>query len=388
MKLDFPATKAPPIPNASGKFFFCTHEAEEGKTKLFGAKSDWKKHEKNFHETGKEYQCPNLSCSQTFSRKRDYFQHCKRHENLNALPARKMMRELSQKTAFGCGFNHCKMVCYSWNERCNHVAGHMQKESKTPSDWCYSNVIRNLLRQQNIQEISKRVLDQFCQQKKIDRSRLSWSPSNTKELRQSLECSIFYPNSEVFVRKAMKLSSLGSLKSPNQAIALSNRFIIPSQDSVQSADTPSIPQIQNFPIADSTDFGGSTQFDPSRLASQLQLLSPHNMGFPISHSSNYEHDPDSFCRTQSGFGYLNMSPMLTEGSFSQFSQTQAESNLDSQFQYQQNDFPVYSNQEQHIHPLPVYSRTAALGFNSVTSSFYPGNHNEEVTDIDDGVYKP
>ena len=141
-------------------------------------------------------------------------------------------------------------------------------------------------------------------------------------------------------------------------------------------------------MADSTDFDGSTQFDPSRLASQLQLLSPHNMGFPISHSSNYEHDPDSFCRTQSGFGYLNMSPMLTEGSFSQFSQTQAESNLDSQFQYQQNDFPVYSNQEQHIHPLPVYSRTAALGFNSVTSSFYPGNHNEEVTDIDDGVYKP
>ncbi|XTI85884.1 hypothetical protein V2W45_1232108 [Cenococcum geophilum] len=299
-----------------------------------------------------------------------------------------MMRGLSQKNAFGCGFNHCKMVCYSWKERCDHVAGHMQKENKTPSDWCYSNVIRNLLRQRNIQEISKRVLEQFCQQKKIDRSRLSWLPSNTKELRQSLECGIFYPNVEVFVQKAMKLSSLGALKSPNQAIALSNRLTTPSQDSVQSADIPNIPQIQDFPVADSTDFGGSTQFDHSPLASQLQLLSPHNMGFPISHSSNYEHNPGSFCRTQSGFGYLNMGPTLIEGSFCQPSQTQTESNLDSQFRYQQNDFPVYSNQEQYMHPLPMYSRTAALGFNSVTSSFYPGNHNEEVTDIDDGVYRP
>ena len=36
----------------------------------------------------------------------------------------------------------------------------------------------------------------------------------------------------------------------------------------------------------------------------------------------------------------------------------------------------------------MYSRTGALEFNSVTSRFYPGNHNEEVTDFDIGVYKP
>lgn len=469
VKLDFPAAQALLIPNASGKLFFCTYAAEKGKTELFGSKSDWKKHEMNFHETGKEYRCSDPSCSQTFSREYDYNQHCKRHGNLNVLPASKMMRKLSQKTAFGCGFNHCKTVSYSWKERCDHVADHMKKEGKTPSDWSYSNVIRNLSRQQkqNIREIWKIMLDQFCQRKKIDRSRLYWLPSNTRELRQNLECGIFYPNVEVFVQKAMDLSSLGTSESPNQATALLNRSIIPSQDSVQSADTPSLPQIQDFLMADSADFDGSTQFDPSQQASQLQLPFenqpqlplPHNMDFSISHSPNYEHDPDRFYRTQSEIGYLNIDPMLTPDSFyqtqsefgypnidpmltedslSQPSQILAESNLDSQIQYQQNNFPEYSNQEQHMHPLehyyeplpqpptnpgrfimnglrklnsnlssrkpqcfqpvvnseetvpslPIYSRMAALGFNSTTSSFHPGNHNGEVTDFDDGVYKP
>ena len=192
MKLDFPAVQALLIPNTFGKVFFCTYAAEKGKTELFGSKSDWKKHEMNFHETGKEYRCSDPSCSQIFSREYDYYQHCKRHGNLDALPASKMMRVLSQKTAFGCGFNYCKIVSYSWKERCDHVAGHM-KEGKTPSDWSYSNVIRNLFRQQkqNIHKISKMMFDQFYQQKKIDRSRLSWLPSNTRELRQNLECGIF-----------------------------------------------------------------------------------------------------------------------------------------------------------------------------------------------------
>ena len=448
MKLDFPAVEALLIPNASRKLYFCTYAAEDGKTEHFGSKSDWKKHEKNFHETGKEYGCPDPSCSQTFSRDYDYYQHCKRHGNLKALPASEMMKELPQKTAFGCGFNHCKMVSYSWDERCNHVADHMKKEGKTPSDWSYSNVIRNLFRQQkqNIREISKIIIDQFRYQKKIDRSWLSWSPNNTRELRQNLECGIFYPNVEVFVQKAVELSSLSASKSPNQAIVLPNRYTIPSQDSVQSADTSSMSQIQDFPMADSTDFDGFTQFDPSQLASQLQLpfenqpqlSSPHNMDFSISYNPNYGHNPDSFYRIHSEFGYPNIDPMLTKDSFSQPSQIPAESNLDSQLQYRQDNLPEYSNQEQHMHPLeryyeplpqphtnpgrfimnglkkmnsnlsskkpqhfqlaanseeivpslPMYSRTAALGFNSVTDSFYPGNHNEEVTDLDDGAYKP
>ena len=106
------------------------------------------------------------------------------------------------------------------------------KEGKTPSDWSYSNVIRNLFRQrkQNIREISKMMFDQ---QKKIGRSQLSWLPSNTRELRQNLECGIFYPNVEVFIQKAIELSSL-SASNPNQAITL------PSQNSVQSADTSSM----------------------------------------------------------------------------------------------------------------------------------------------------
>ena len=62
MKLDFPAVEALLIPNASRKLYFCTYAAEDGKTELFGSKSDWKKHEKNFHETGKEYGCPDPSC--------------------------------------------------------------------------------------------------------------------------------------------------------------------------------------------------------------------------------------------------------------------------------------------------------------------------------------
>ena len=93
-------------------------------------------------------------------------------------------------------------------------------------------------------------------------------------------------------------------------------------------------------MADSTDFDGSTQFDPSRLASQLQLpfenqpqlSSPHNMDFSISHSPNYGHNPDSLYQTQSGFEYPDIDPMLTKDSFSQPSQIPAESNLHSQLQ--------------------------------------------------------
>ena len=136
-------------------------------------------------------------------------------------------------------------------------------------------------------------------------------------------------------------------------------------------------------MADSTDFDGSTQFDPLQQASQLQLPfenqpqlpSPHKMDFSISHSPDYEHDPESFYRTQSEFGYPNIGPMLTpdsfyqtqselgypnvdsmltEDSFSQPSQILAESNLDSQLHYQQSNFPEYLNQEQHVHPLDRY----------------------------------
>ena len=351
MELDFPAAEALIIPNVSRKLYFCTYAAEKGKTQRFRWKSDWKKHEMNFHETGKEYHCPYPSCPQTFSHEHDYYQHCKRHGNVNLLPASVVMGGLPRKTAFGCGFNHCKVVCYSWNERCNHVADHMKKEGKTPLDWSYSNIIRNLFRQQNIREISKMMFNQFYQQKKIGRSQLSWLPSNTRELRRHLEWGIFYPNVEAFIQKAIELSSLSAMN-PNQAITLPNQFTILSQNSVQSADTSSMSQVQNFPMADSTDFDGSTQFDHSRLASQLQLpfenqpqlSSPHNMDFSVPHSL------DSLHRTQSEFRHPNIDPILTKDSFSQPSQIPTELNLDLQLHHQRNNFPEYLNQEQHMHP--------------------------------------
>jgi len=106
------------------------YEAEKWKTEYFGMKFGWKKHEKNFRETGEEYRCPDPSCFQAYSRKNNFSRHCKCYGNLNALPASKTIREL-------------------WNERYNHVADHIKKESKMPWDWRYDNAIRNLLRQRN-----------------------------------------------------------------------------------------------------------------------------------------------------------------------------------------------------------------------------------------------
>jgi hypothetical protein len=58
---------------------------------------------------------------------------------------------------FGCGFDKCKEVSIGWDERCDHVAKHM-KNGATMDQWKYSNVIRNLIRQEALHDTWKELI--------------------------------------------------------------------------------------------------------------------------------------------------------------------------------------------------------------------------------------
>ncbi|OCL11501.1 hypothetical protein AOQ84DRAFT_437652 [Glonium stellatum] len=357
MNHDFPAAEALLKPGGSEKPYFCTYCAETGKTTFFTAKSDWKKHQQNYHESNKEYRCRINDCSQIFNHHHKYKRHwVKQHESLAGFSVEEVVKQLPQKKVFGCGFTRCKQVSYEWDKYCNHVADHMKREGLKPSDWSYSNTFRNLLRQELIRKISKEELEEFCRLSKISRSSLCWSLSNTRELRENLGCSIFYPNPKEFVQNAIRASTL-----PNPAAALPNEFMISGYDSMPSADALGLPQTQDLAIDNSEDLDSYYQSNHSQLSPRLQMafenqhhsLSPYIMGFPIPHSSNYGHGPGGYYHTQREMGPPLIHPMLVENPPSQHFQVQAESDMDSQdsqFQYSQYVPPEYSNQEQLIYP--------------------------------------
>ncbi|KAF2805726.1 uncharacterized protein BDZ99DRAFT_574599 [Mytilinidion resinicola] len=170
---------------------FCTFCAEQNvqKSVTFKTKSDWKKHETNFHETGHEWRCNVHGCFRIFERASDFLKHQQREHRHIPDSTDDAIVKLPDRVAFGCGFKGCKYVSYDWDDRCNHVA-------KCPlffagADWDYSTRIRNLLRQNCIHDEWKRFLISICYAWNIDRTKLRWNPKTSRVLRQKLECNDF-----------------------------------------------------------------------------------------------------------------------------------------------------------------------------------------------------
>ena len=244
--------------------FFCTFCAENGKLEKnrYGTKSDWKKHLTKFHETGEEFLCS--ICAEGFKRYCDLCQHFRESHSDQPTPPATDIRV--QKLAFGCGFLKCKTVLSAWEEWCKHVAEHMERGGIV-SQWCYSTVIRNLLRQEGICDDAKAFLTQACNKWHKDRSELKWRPENsiTKILRQKLECCNFGSNRDAFLEWSFRTGF-------NMQFDLPVGLGIPSFDSISEHDTLNIYEPDDIPTNDLSNSYSTSQFEITPPEYQLASL--------------------------------------------------------------------------------------------------------------------
>lgn len=70
---------------------------------------------------------------------------------------------LLPRIMFGCGFADCEILLKGWDARCNHVGQHMKDGSKV-EEWDYSNVIRNLIRQESTKNTAREITSKIASQ--------------------------------------------------------------------------------------------------------------------------------------------------------------------------------------------------------------------------------
>ncbi|KAL1592253.1 hypothetical protein SLS60_011330 [Paraconiothyrium brasiliense] len=270
-------------------FMFCTYCAEAKTLKTFKAKSDWKKHEMRMHETGEDWPCLVNGCNRIFDRQKDFVKHHQRYHSGRPLPSLTDIGiQLLPRRVFGCGFDKCKEVSIGWDERCDHVAKHM-KNGSTFDQWKYSNVIRNLIRQEALHDTWKEMIACLNERLRESRSQISWCPDNTRILRQKLQCCDLRPSREEVLITALSLRSDISLDPSQQQPPLG--FVVPSRDSVPNVDGLSREQRMHILIGNP-----NATISRSRLAAVNAALlrasnaSPHDANFDCG-SSPFDDGP-------------------------------------------------------------------------------------------------
>lgn len=166
-------------------------------TKDFGGRSDWERHETTFHEPQYSWQCP--LCDRSFNSKRKFSTHHSRDHACGPEAEcdhhTQAQKALPSKKAFGCGFQSCEQVLYSWRERCDHVAKHFE-DGGVEQNWQYSVMIRNLLRQDHLKGPWKQLLD-MGQGHREKGPQLVWREEYTQDLRERLEWGGFDDTTEL-----------------------------------------------------------------------------------------------------------------------------------------------------------------------------------------------
>lgn len=271
-------------------YMFCTYCAEQKSLKTFKAKSDWKKHEMRMHETGEDWPCIVIGCNRIFDRQKDFVKHHQRYHSGRPLPSLNDIGiTLLPRRVFGCGFDKCKEVSIGWDERCDHVAKHM-KNGASFDQWKYSNVIRNLIRQEALHDTWKDLVACLDERLRESRSHISWCPDNTRILRQKLQCCDLRPSREEVLITALSLRADVSLESVHQQLPLG--FVTPSRDSVPHGDRLSREQRMQILIGNS-----NPQLSRSRLASiNAALIRVTNSA---EHSANYDCGSSPFIEPES-----------------------------------------------------------------------------------------
>ncbi|KAI4945654.1 hypothetical protein J4E91_007997 [Alternaria rosae] len=261
-------------------FMFCTYCAEQKSQKTFKAKSDWKKHEMRMHETGEDWPCVVNGCNRIFDRQKDFIKHHQRYHAGRPLPSLTDIGiTLLPRRVFGCGFDKCKEVSIGWDERCDHVAKHM-KNGATMDQWKYSNVIRNLIRQEALHDTWKELIGCLDERLRESRSQISWCPDNSRILRQKLQCCDLRPSREEVLITALSLRADIPLDPVHQQ--LPTGFVTPSRDSVPHVEKLSREQRMHILIGNS-----NPHHSRARLASINAAL--------LRISSSLAHVPDYDC---------------------------------------------------------------------------------------------
>jgi len=269
---------------------FCTYCAELKSQKTFKAKSDWKKHEMRMHETGEDWQCVVLGCNRIFDRQKDFIKHHQRYHSGRPLPSLTDIGiTLLPRRVFGCGFDKCKEVSIGWDERCDHVAKHM-KNGATYDQWKYSNVIRNLIRQEALHDTWKELIGCLDERLRESRSQISWCPDNTRILRQKLQCCDLRPSREEVLITALSLRSDVPLDSLHQRPPPG--FVTPSRDSVPNVDKLSREQRMHILIGNT-----NIELSRTRLASINAALL--HVSSTLKHAPDYDSGSSPFVEPQS-----------------------------------------------------------------------------------------
>ncbi|KAF2188465.1 hypothetical protein K469DRAFT_627030 [Zopfia rhizophila CBS 207.26] len=218
---------ASPIGFRNENYFFCTFCPD---LKTFRARRDWKMHEKRMHETGEDWPCPAPGCGQIFNQERRFARHYERcHPGQPLLSMTDIRIRLLPQKVFGCGFDKCKDALIGWDKRCAHVADHMKKGMRF-SQWKYSNVIRNLIRQEATRDAWEKLFSSLDDGIRKGRSQICWNPDNTRVLRQKLECCDLRPSLDEVLLTALCLRS--DLPLDPALSTLPAGFVTPSEDSI------------------------------------------------------------------------------------------------------------------------------------------------------------
>ncbi|KAF1843406.1 uncharacterized protein K460DRAFT_378559 [Cucurbitaria berberidis CBS 394.84] len=271
-------------------YMFCTYCAEQKSQKTFKAKSDWKKHEMRMHETGEDWPCIVNGCNRIFDRPKDFIKHHQRYHSGRPLPSLTDIGiTLLPRRVFGCGFNKCKEVSIGWDERCDHVAKHM-KNGAMFDQWKYSNVIRNLIRQEALHDTWKELVACLDERLRESRSQISWCPDNSRILRQKLQCCDLRPSREEVLITALSLRADIQLDPVHQQLPFG--FVTPSRDSVPHVDKLSREQRMHILIGNS-----NPQLCRSRLAALNAALL--RISSTMSHVPDYDCGSSPFIESQS-----------------------------------------------------------------------------------------
>ncbi|CAA9961726.1 hypothetical protein PTMSG1_05103 [Pyrenophora teres f. maculata] len=270
-------------------YMFCTYCAEQKNQKTFKAKSDWKKHEMRMHETGEDWPCIVHGCNRIFDRQKDFIKHHQRYHAGRPLPSLTDIGiTLLPRRVFGCGFDKCKEVSIGWDERCDHVAKHM-KNGATMDQWKYSNVVRNLIRQEALHDTWKELIGCLDERLRESRSQISWCPDNSRILRQKLQCCDLRPSREEVLITALSLRADIPLDPMHQQ--LPPGFVTPSRDSVPHVEKLSREQRMHILIGHS-----NPQVSRARLAAiNAALLQVSNS---LSHVPDYDCGSSPFVEPQ------------------------------------------------------------------------------------------
>jgi hypothetical protein len=132
--------------------YFCTFCPED-----FPSKQSWKAHEQYFHDRQTEYLCSD--CEKEFFSQTSLRTHLRAvhgHEEKSTDQLTPPTLKLSmRKTAWGCGI--CSALLLDWDERCDHIAAHVEALS-TREDWSHSKVVTGLFRQPTFDQAWRSVL--------------------------------------------------------------------------------------------------------------------------------------------------------------------------------------------------------------------------------------